>query len=114
MKKFPKPWYRETRGVWYVTLNGHQHNLGPDEAEAFERYAKLLAAAQQQQRVMKSDSVVAIIDEFLHWLQRNRSAGTYGWFHYRLERFARKYPNLSAADLRPHHVQVWVDGVDDG
>ena len=110
MKKFPKPWYRPHRGLWYVTLNGKQHNLGPNEAEAFDRYAKLLAAAQQQQPVMQSDSVVAIIDEFLHWLHRNRSAGTYGWFHYRLERFARKYPNLSAADLRPHHVQVWVDG----
>ena len=27
----------------------------------------------------------------------------------RLERFARKHPNLSTADLRPFHVQEWLD-----
>lgn len=111
MTKFPKPWYRPLRGVWYVTLNGKQHNLGPDRDKAFEQYAKLLASPKQQQQVVASGSlVVAIIDEFLHWVQRNRSAGTYGWFQYRLERFAKKYPDMLAAELRPHHVQKWVDG----
>lgn len=28
--RFPKPWYRPSRGVWYVTVDGKQHNLGPD------------------------------------------------------------------------------------
>jgi hypothetical protein len=42
MKKFPKPWYRSSRGVWYVTLGGMQHNLGPDRDKAFERYKRLL------------------------------------------------------------------------
>ena len=110
MKKFPKPWYRPRRGVWYVTLNGQQHNLGPDEAEAFERYKKLLASPQQKAQAIDSDALVTIIDEFLHWVERNRAAGTYGWFRYRLERFAKKYPDMRAAELRPHHVQVWVDG----
>ena len=79
MTKFPKPWYRPLRGVWYVTLNGKQHNLGPDRATAFEQYAKLLASPEpQQQETAASDSLVAIIDAFLDWVQRNRAAGTYG------------------------------------
>jgi len=43
MKKFPKPWYRRSRGVWYVTLNGKQHNLGSDREAAFDRYRHLMA-----------------------------------------------------------------------
>ena len=43
MKKFPKPWYRPSRGVWYVTLNDRQHNLGPDREAAFKQYGELLA-----------------------------------------------------------------------
>lgn len=27
--KYPKPWYRPARGVWYVTIDGKQFNLGP-------------------------------------------------------------------------------------
>lgn len=36
--QFPKPWYRPSRGVWYVTIDGTQHNLGPDPVKAKERY----------------------------------------------------------------------------
>ena len=32
--KFSKPWYRPNRGVWYVTIEGTQHNLGPDKEDA--------------------------------------------------------------------------------
>jgi hypothetical protein len=43
MKKFAKPWYRPSRGVWYVTLRGKQHNLGPARETAFRRYGQLIA-----------------------------------------------------------------------
>ncbi|HZZ82144.1 MAG TPA: hypothetical protein VFE62_26840 [Gemmataceae bacterium] len=42
MKKFPKPWYRPSRGLWYVTLDGMQHNLGTNREQAFEKYKQLL------------------------------------------------------------------------
>jgi len=42
MKKLPKLWYRPSRGQWYVTLNGFQHNWGPDKAAAFEQYRQLI------------------------------------------------------------------------
>lgn len=108
MKKFPKPWYRPARGVWFVTLDGRQHNLGPDKDEAFDRYKKLLA--EPKARAVASDSLAAIIDAFLDWVQRERSPETYGWYQYRLQRFLLKYPNLRAAEVRPYHVQEWVAG----
>ena len=47
MKKFPKPWFRPSRGLWYVTLNGVQHNLGPDKDAAFAQYRQLLGQPGQ-------------------------------------------------------------------
>lgn len=109
MPKFPKPWFRPSRGVWYVTLGGEQINLGADRTAAFTEYARLMAEPTTSPKV-SADSLVGIIDAFLEWVKRERSDGTYGWFQYRLERFARKYPDMRAADVRPFHVQQWVDG----
>ena len=36
MTKFPKPFYRADRGLWYVQLDGKQIKLGPDRDNAFE------------------------------------------------------------------------------
>ncbi|QDS99585.1 hypothetical protein [Adhaeretor mobilis] len=40
--KFPKPWYRASRGVWYVTLDNRQFKLVPDRDAAFEQYHNLI------------------------------------------------------------------------
>jgi hypothetical protein len=67
VKKFPKPWFRASRGVWYVTLDGVQHNLGPDEQAAQKRYFELLAKRPSAtgRRTTSSQTVAALIDDFL-------------------------------------------------
>jgi hypothetical protein len=57
-----------------------------------------------------ADLLASVVDAFLEWVQRPRSPGTYEWYRYRLERLVRKHPDLSAADVRPLHVQEWADG----
>ncbi|MFO0818456.1 MAG: tyrosine-type recombinase/integrase [Pirellulales bacterium] len=109
MKKFAKPWFRPARGVWYVTLDGHQHNLGPDKEAAFSLYKQLLSEPKPKAR-RASDSLAVVIDAFLEWVQRNRSPDTYVWYQYRLQRFFRKYPDLRASEVRPFHVEDWVNG----
>ena len=46
MPHFPKPFFRKSRQLWYVELDGKQHNLGPDQEAAFTAYHKLMAAAE--------------------------------------------------------------------
>ena len=108
MARHPKPWFRKARGAWFVTLNGVQHNLGPDKKEAFDRFYDLMR--QPQTRSVSSQSLAAVIDAFLDWVQRNRSPDTFEWYRYRLERFCQRYPDLRLDDLKPFHVQQWVDG----
>lgn len=107
--RFPKPWNRKGRG-WFVTLNGRQIKLGKRRKEAFERYQQLIA--KPQKRVIASDSLLAIIDTFLDWSQKHRAPDTYAWYRDRLERFAQTYPDLRVVDLRPFHVQEWIDGME--
>jgi len=107
MARRSKPWFRKARRAWFVTINGEQHNLGPDKTEAYDRFYQLMR--QPQERKISPHSLAAIADAFLDWVQKHRSPDTYEWYRYRLERLVRKYPDLRATDLKPFHVETWVD-----
>jgi len=106
--KFPKPWFRPERGVWYVTLDGKQHNLGAEREAAFDRYRELLKAPRQKKVDLKS--VAAVLDNFLDWTKTHRAPRTYEWYLERCQSFATTLPeNLPVSALKPYHVQQWVD-----
>jgi integrase len=108
MARRRQPFFKKSRGVGYVQLNGRQINLGPDEEKAWERFYELMSKKPEEQRI-SSRSIVAIIEAFLEWVHHRRSPETYEWYQYRLERFANRFPDLSATDLKPYHVETWVD-----
>ena len=106
MARMPKPWYRKDRKVWCVTINGHRHNLGRNKKEAMERFRVL---QQQPRRVrVTSTQFVAIVDQYLDWVALNRAPDTYEWYRCRLQGFVDFYPDLSATELKPHHVEKWA------
>jgi integrase len=112
MPHYPKPFFRKSRRTWYVQINGRQHNLGPDQEDAFRQYHDLMR--QPQDRPIVADTVAAIIDTFLDWCEKHRSHDTYEWYRYRLQRFVDVIPRgLKAGRLKPYHVQRWVDSYDD-
>ena len=108
MPRFPKPWFRKERSCWYVQLDGKQHNLGSERELAFKRYHDLMASPRK--RRVASETVPAILDLFLDWCEKNRAPATYAWYQVRCQEFVDTIPaNLRPGDLRPHHVQTWVD-----
>jgi hypothetical protein len=109
MARRPKPWYWKARRSWFVTLNGKRHNLGPDKAAAFDKLHQLLA--QPAKQVVRSDSVLVVIDAFLEWCSNHRAPDTFEWYQFRLQRFAETYPHLKVDQLRPYHVQKWLDSM---
>ena len=48
MARFPKPFFKKARGVWYVEIRRKQINLGSDREVAFRRYHELMAEAKAQ------------------------------------------------------------------
>lgn len=107
MARRPKPWFREERQAWFVTIAGTQHNLGPTKKEAYERFYALMR--QPKRRKVSPHSLVAIIDEFLDWVQKHRSPANYEGYRYRLQRFVDRWPDLRPDELRPFHVEKWAD-----
>jgi integrase len=109
MARRSKPWYRSDRRSWFVSIDGVRHNLGPNKKCAFARFHEMMV--RPVKRRLASDSLVTIIDAFLEWCQNHRAADTYQWYRDRLQRFADIHPNLTTRDLRPFHVQQWLDGM---
>ena len=126
MPHFPKPFFRPARGLWYVQLGGKQVNLGPDQTAAFKAYHDLMArpdptpaaspaaapaAAPAATATLQTRFVVVVVDEFLDWCQKHRAPHTYRWYKDRLNSFVQTIPaELTTDQLKPHHVQKWVDG----
>lgn len=107
MPRLPKPWYRKDRSAWFVTIKGVRHNLGKNKKEAFTKFHALMNAPETPP--VSLQSFVAVADAFLDWVHKNQAKLTFEWYRFRIERFCRRYPDLNANDLRPYHVQQWVD-----
>ncbi len=110
MPRPPKPWFWKARQAWFVTIDGTRHYLADEKQAAETRFHQLMATAPEQ-RIVRSDSLAVIIDLYLDWCQTNRKPDTYEWYRYRLERFVRRYPYLRTHELRPLHVQQWLDSM---
>lgn len=106
MAHFPKPFYRPSRGVWYVQIAGQQLNLGADKGAAFCEYDALMAQptkvtnaappTRATTQAKETDKlVVTVIDAFLDWCQKNRAPRTYDWYKDR----AQSFTNSIASDL---------------
>ncbi|MCA9231062.1 MAG: site-specific integrase [Planctomycetales bacterium] len=106
MARQPKPWYRKDRKVWCVTINGQRHTLGRNKKQAMEQFRAL---QRQPRRVrVATTMLVAIVDEFLDWVSRNRSEATFEWYRCRLQDFVDTYPDMYVEELKPHHVEKWA------
>jgi hypothetical protein len=85
MPKIPKPRYWRSRQPWQVQIDGKRHNLGANRKLAMRRYHKL--TAQPRQKVVQSDSVLAIVDPCLEWSSNHRAGRSYDWHRERLQHF---------------------------
>jgi integrase len=112
MARSPKPWYWKARRSWFVTISGQRHDLGPTKADALVRFHGLMADPPKRAHVARGQLILSVIESFLDWCEKNRAPDTYAWYRDRLERFARKYPTLTTSEIRPYHVQEWIDGLE--
>ena len=103
MPHFPKPFFKKSRGLWYVEVDRRQINLGPDRDAAFRRYHEIMSQPGEQK--VSPESLAVIVD----WVSKHRSPHTFEWYRYRLQRLLLKYPDMRSADLRVFHVERWVD-----
>jgi site-specific recombinase XerD len=115
MARMPKPWWREDRQAWFVTIRGERHNLGPDKAAADREFHRLMSKRPEEPRQEKpsnSLSVADVFEKFLDWCEKNRAERTYLWYREYIQEFIDsliKPAAMPASSIRPFHVVEWVD-----
>ena len=103
----PKPWYRKQTKSWYVQIDGKQINLGTKKRDAWRKYHKIMAGGVVSAR---TDTAIALLDKYLTWCEHNLAAATARKNRFHLKRFgAHIKPQLTATDVKPLHVQRWID-----
>jgi len=76
---------------WFVTISGTQHNLGRDKKAAYHEYHPLMRQPENQRKI-SGQSLVAIFDDFLDWVQKNKAPDTYRWYRDLLQKFIETRP----------------------
>ncbi len=119
MPHYPKPFFRANRGLWYIQIDGHQHNLGSGSAEdadikAAELKKSLREAPCEQTPAVDSRAVVGLIQEFMAHVRANFAEDTIEWYRYRLQLFVNYLLDEDKSDLlvsefKPHYAQKWVN-----
>ena len=110
--RFRKPFYRESRRLWYVQLDGRQINLGSDEKEAWRRYHEMMATRGRDVPVTPVDTTMAVvvIDLFLGWVERHKARRTYEWYQRHCQTFAKSIPvALKVVELKSLHLTRLCD-----
>lgn len=117
MARKPKPWWREDRQAWFVTIDGTRYNLGPDEAAADREYHRLLSLPPEVRTPQVSTStagltVADVFERFLDWVEKHRAPRTYDWYKEHIQSFTNtlaKASEMPVSDLRPFYVVEWAD-----
>jgi len=114
--RVPKPFFVKKRKTWYVQIDGRQHNLGKDKAEAINLYRELLgnSAKVTAELVKPTATVVELLTEFLAWSERNNGQRNFETLQYHISRFSQWLNDtgqgrLKVRDLKPFHVTKWLD-----
>ena len=117
MSRVNKPWFWEAKKAWYVKINGKRTRLDKDREEAFRKFHAL--KAKKPVVVESSDLLIAILDKFLDWNEKNRAAGTYRFYHEHCQHFhdylkAEKLTDIEAEEIKPWQVEEYLDTVTAG
>ena len=111
-----KPYFREFDGWWYVQVRvgkkRRQIKLvkGRDkEQDAYREFCRVMAGGVGPVPEATGFLVVSVCDLFLEFSQKHHEAETYDWYKSFLQDFVGSYGRLCVADLKPFHVNRWLD-----
>jgi integrase len=112
-----RPWYREARDQWFVTVYGKKHLLlnkqgqpirGKDSQAAAERAWHELHALDGAADRGEDNDVRTVLELYLQDMERRivaaKSIKTYTSY---FKSFLNRYPRLIVRDLKPQHIHEW-------
>jgi integrase len=114
-----KPFFREFDGWWYVQLQGPEGTRPQvklvkgreNEQEAYRAFCRVMAeqAGAGKTPLPARLTVEAVSDLFLEFSSKHHEEDTYEWYRYFLQSFCDHCGKMEARDIKPFHVNRWVD-----
>jgi len=102
-----KIYYRKFTKSYYVNVNGKQIALGKDKEDAERQFHQLMLNPQTASD--RQTTVDHVIQDFLIWVQGNRSQRFYKWYKSFLLSFAKYTGTTKITDLKARELTRWVD-----
>ena len=103
----PKPWYRKQTKSWYVQIDGRQIRLGTKKRDAWNKYHEVMSNGVHPSSTVTMGS---LLGKYLDWCEQHLAPPTYKKNQFHVNRFrAQVKPLLAATDVKPLHVQRWID-----
>lgn len=107
IKRKPRPWLHKQSGNWKVQIAGKQINLGPDEAEAWNQYNKLMSASAGPEQ---NPTCYDTFNRYLAFCEAKRSEATFSLAQRHLKRAAGFLgKRLKVSELTPEMIYQWLD-----
>ena len=112
-RKYPQPFWRESRSCYFVQIKGKQIRLHPEHDEAFRIYHQLMSQKPEERALAtaatlatpSANLVLTVLDSFLDWCRLNNAPRTYEYYRENIQRFATRIPKtMTVAELKPFHV----------
>ncbi len=109
MGRTASPWWWEERKGYYAFVRGSRKRLGTNLREAKDELKRLLSEPKTAR--VNSDHVSAILDNFLTWIEENRSPKTFRGYKDFIQSFITVHPRLTAGELTTAHVTNWLQAM---
>lgn len=107
MPRSPSIWWRESHQSYYTTISGRQVRLDPDRRKAEAEFYRLMAGqGREPARRIRLGGLTEL------WLAAKRESvalGTFATWQATAQRWCRSIGRIVACDLKPYHVQGWLD-----
>lgn len=106
-----KPYWKATHKCYYVDIDRKSHRLDPDKATAEAMVHKLMAQRRPQQ-ASPLKTVADLTEQFLRWVERERSPETFVWYRRHCQSFIDHIgKSLKIEALIPKHVDDWLESL---
>ncbi len=112
MARKGKPWFRQSKGTWYATVEGRKVSLGvrgeENEADAYRAWHRLMAGLREEKiKPKREPSVGMVIREFLADCEGRVKAKTLRIYRYFLKPFRTRHGKTKVSDLTPTLAEAY-------
>lgn len=110
MAKSPTVWFRKQTGWYMTTVDGTQHKLSKDKAEAQQKFYKLMGS-DRKPAVRAGTTCRRLCDLYLVKTRPDKGDARHAVQLGHLKKFCERFGHRDPASLKAHEVNDWLDSL---